>query len=137
MILGDNIFDQDFSKEIQNFKSGGMVFAKQVSDPERFGVVEFDENMKAVSIEEKPAQPKSNYAVVGLYTFDNRVIEIAKNLAPSPRGEIEVTDINKTYLEKGELQVNIFDTLWEDAGTFDSLLRVSNIMAEKAKKTQG
>jgi len=136
MILGDNIFDQDFSKEIQNFKSGGMVFAKQVSDPERFGVVEFDENMKAVSIEEKPAQPKSNYAVVGLYTFDNRVIEIAKNLAPSPRGEIEVTDINKTYLEKGELQVNIFDTLWEDAGTFESLLRVSNIMAEKAKKTQ-
>jgi len=137
MILGDNIFDQDFSNEIRNFKSGGMVFAKQVSDPERFGVVEFDQNMKAISIEEKPAQPKSNYAVVGLYTFDNRVIEIAKNLTPSPRGEIEVTDINRTYLGKGELQVNIFDTLWEDAGTFESLLRVSNIMAEKAKKTQG
>ena len=137
MILGDNIFDQDFSKEIQGFKSGGMVFAKQVEDPERFGVVEFDENMKAVSIEEKPAQPKSNYAVVGLYTFDNRVIEIAKNLTPSPRGEIEVTDINKTYLAKGELQVNIFDTLWEDAGTFESLLRVSNIMAEKDKQNQG
>ena len=133
MILGDNIFEQDFSNEIKNFKSGGMVFAKQVSDPERFGVVEFDQNMKAVSIEEKPAQPKSNYAVVGLYTFDNRVVEIAKNLQPSPRGEIEVTDINRTYLEKGELQVNIFDTLWEDAGTFDSLLRVSNIMAEKYK----
>jgi len=136
MILGDNIFDQDFSNEIKNFKSGGMVFAKQVSDPERFGVVEFDKNMKAISIEEKPAQPKSNYAVVGLYTYDNRVIEIAKNLQPSPRGEIEVTDINRTYLEKGELQVNIFDTLWEDAGTFESLLRVSNIMAEKTKKTQ-
>lgn len=137
MILGDNIFDQDFSNEIKNFKSGGMVFAKQVPDPERFGVVEFDQNMKAVSIEEKPAQPKSNYAVVGLYTYDNRVIEIAKNLQPSARGEIEVTDINRTYLEKGELQVNIFDTLWEDAGTFESLLRVSNIMAEKAKQNQG
>ena len=137
MILGDNIFDQDFSKEIQNFKSGGMVFAKQVSDPERFGVVEFDQNMKAVSIEEKPAQPKSNYAVVGLYTYDNQVIEIAKNLTPSPRGEIEVTDINKTYLKKGELQVNIFDTLWEDAGTFESLLRVSNIMAQKSQQNQG
>jgi len=136
MILGDNIFDQDFSNEIKNFKSGGMVFAKQVSDPERFGVVEFDKNMKAISIEEKPAQPKSNYAVVGLYTYDNRVIEIAKNLQPSPRGEIGGTDINRTYLEKGELQVNIFDTLWEDAGTFESLLRVSNIMAEKTKKTQ-
>ena len=136
MILGDNIFDQDFSKEIQNFKSGAMVFAKKVEDPERFGVVEFDKDMKAVSIEEKPAQPKSNYAVVGLYTYDNRVVEIAKNLKPSDRGEIEITDINRTYLEKGELQVNIFDTLWEDAGTFDSLLHVSNVMAEKEKAKQ-
>jgi glucose-1-phosphate thymidylyltransferase len=139
MILGDNIFDQDFSKEIQNFKSGGMVFARQVEDPERFGVVEFDQNMKAISIEEKPSQPKSNYAVVGLYTYDNQVIDIAKNLKPSDRGEIEITDINKTYLERKELQVNIFDSLWEDAGTFDSLLHVSNIMAqkEKAKQPQG
>ena len=139
MILGDNIFDQDFSPEINNFKSGGMVFAKQVKDPERFGVVEFDKDMKAISIEEKPAQPKSNYAVVGLYSYDNRVVEIAKNLKPSDRGEIEITDINRTYLEKGELQVNIFDTLWEDAGTFDSLLHVSNVMAqkEKAKQSQG
>ena len=139
MILGDNIFDQDFSKEIQNFKSGGMVFAKQVEDPERFGVVEFDKDMKAISIEEKPTSPKSNYAVVGLYSYDNRVVEIAKNLKPSDRGEIEITDINRTYLEKGELQVNIFDTLWEDAGTFESLLHVSNVMAEKekAKQSQG
>jgi glucose-1-phosphate thymidylyltransferase len=114
MILGDNIFDQDFSSEIKNF--------------------EFDQNMKAISIEEKPAAPKSNYAVVGLYTYDNQVVNIAKNLKPSDRGEIEITDINRTYLEKGELQVNIFDTLWEDAGTFDSLLHVSNIMAEKAKQ---
>ena len=139
MILGDNIFEQDFSKEIQNFKSGAMVFAKKVPDPERFGVVEFDQNMKAISIEEKPESPRSNYAVVGLYTYDNRVVEIAKNLKPSDRGEIEITDINRIYLEKGELQVNIFDTLWEDAGTFDSLLHVSNVMAqkEKAKQVQG
>jgi len=139
MILGDNIFDQDFSNEIKNFKSGGMVFAKKVSDPQRFGVVEFDRNMKAISIEEKPESPRSNYAVVGLYTYDNRVIEIAKNLTPSARGEIEITDINNTYLKNGELQVNIFDTLWEDAGTFDSLLHVSNVMAEKekAKQSQG
>ena len=134
MILGDNIFDQDFSKEIKEFESGAMVFAKQVEDPERFGVVEFDQNMKAVSIEEKPANPKSNYAVVGLYTFDNRVVEYAKNLKPSPRGEIEITDLNNIYLQNGEMKVNIFDTLWEDAGTFDSLLRVANIMAEKSKK---
>ncbi len=139
MILGDNIFDQDFSQEIQNFNSGAMVFARKVNDPERFGVVEFDQNMKAVSIEEKPAQPKSNYAVVGLYTYDNKVIDIAKNLKPSDRGEIEITDINRVYLEEGELQVNIFDSLWEDAGTFDSLLHVSNVMAEKerAKQVQG
>ncbi len=139
MILGDNIFDQDFSKEIQDFKSGAMVFAKKVEDPKRFGVVEFDKDMKAISIEEKPESPRSNYAVVGLYSYDNRVVEIAKNLKPSDRGEIEITDINRTYLEKGELQVNIFDTLWEDAGTFDSLLHVSNVMAqkEKAKQSQG
>ncbi|MDD4106961.1 MAG: sugar phosphate nucleotidyltransferase [Candidatus Shapirobacteria bacterium] len=136
MILGDNIFEQNFSKEIQNFKSGAMVFAKKVPDPERFGVVEFDQNMKAISIEEKPASPKSNYAVVGLYTYDNQVVEIARNLKPSERGEIEITDINRHYLEKSQLQVNIFDTLWEDAGTFDSLLHVSNVMAEKEKAKQ-
>lgn len=136
MILGDNIFDQDFSQEIQNFHSGAMVFARKVDDPERFGVVEFDQNMKAISIEEKPAAPKSNYAVVGLYTYDNKVIDIAKNLKPSERGEIEITDINRVYLEKSELQVNIFDSLWEDAGTFDSLLHVSNVMAEKEKAKQ-
>lgn len=136
MILGDNIFDQDFSQEIQNFQSGAMVFARKVEDPERFGVVEFDQNMKAISIEEKPANPKSNYAVVGLYTYDNRVVDFAKNLQPSERGEIEITDINKIYLNNGEIQVNVFDSLWEDAGTFDSLLHVSNVMAEKAKQSQ-
>jgi glucose-1-phosphate thymidylyltransferase len=130
MILGDNIFTQDFSEEIKNFKSGAMVFAKKVEDPERFGVVEFDQNMKAISIEEKPLNPKSNYAVVGLYTYDKRVVEYAKNLKPSPRGEIEITDINNIYLKNNEMKVNVFDSLWEDAGTFDSLLRVSNIMAK-------
>ncbi|MFA7676174.1 MAG: sugar phosphate nucleotidyltransferase [Candidatus Shapirobacteria bacterium] len=132
MILGDNIFDQDFSKEIKNFKGGAMIFAKQVPDPERFGVVEFDKEMRAISIEEKPEKPKSNYAVVGLYTYDNRIVEFAKNLAPSPRGEIEITDLNNIYLKNGEMKVNLFNTLWEDAGTFDSLLRVANIMAKKA-----
>jgi len=133
MILGDNIFDKDFSEDIKSFKGGAMVYAKKVADPERFGVVEFDEKMKALSIEEKPEKPKSNYAVVGLYTYDNRVVEYAKNLDPSPRGEIEITDLNNIYLKNNEMKVNIFDTLWEDAGTFDSLLRVGNIMAEKAK----
>lgn len=131
MILGDNIFEQDFSAEIKSFQKGAMVFAKKVSDPERFGVVEFDQNMNAVSIEEKPTSPKSNYAVVGLYTYDNRVCDFAANLTPSARGEIEITDINNIYLKNGEIKVNLFDSLWEDAGTFDSLLRVSNIMAEK------
>jgi len=136
MILGDNIFEQDFSKEVQDFNGGAMVFAKQVEDPERFGVVEFDQDMKAISIEEKPEKPRSNYAVVGLYTYDNRIVEFAKNLAPSPRCEIEITDLNNIYLKNGEMKVNIFDSLWEDAGTFYSLLRVANIMAEKAKQNQ-
>lgn len=133
MILGDNIFEDDFSEAIRGFKSGAMVFAKKVPDPARFGVVEFDKQMRAVSIEEKPAKPKSDYAVVGLYTYDNRVIEFAKNLKPSERGEIEITDINRIYLEKDELKVNIIDGVWEDAGTFESLLRVSNFMAQKEK----
>jgi glucose-1-phosphate thymidylyltransferase len=136
MILGDNIFDYDFSEYIQNFKKGGMVFAKKVHDPERFGVVEFDKNMKALSIEEKPKEPKSDYAVVGIYTYDNKVINIAKNLKPSDRGEIEITDINNIYLKKGELNVNIIEGVWEDAGTFDSLVRANLIMQEKAKKSE-
>jgi glucose-1-phosphate thymidylyltransferase len=134
MILGDNIFDRDFSKEIKSFKSGALVFAKSVPDPERFGVVEFDKRMHALSIEEKPVKPKSTYAVVGLYTYDNRVVQYAKGLKPSPRGEIEITDINNIYLKNGELQVNIFEGLWEDAGAFESLLRVSNYMAKKSHR---
>lgn len=127
LILGDNIFlGHDFSKEIKNFKTGAMVFAKEVPDPERFGVVEFDKKMKALSIVEKPKKPKSNYAVVGLYTYDNKVVEYAKNLQPSSRGEIEITDLNNAYLKKGQLKVNTFEGTWADAGTFDSLNEIQN-----------
>jgi len=133
LILGDNIFDYDFSESIKSFTTGAKIFAKEVSDPERFGVVEFDAQHKALSIEEKPKSPKSNYAVVGMYIYDNRVVDIAKNLKPSERGEVEITDVNKAYLEKGELEVDVIDGIWEDAGTFDSLLRVNNYWAEKAK----
>jgi len=135
MILGDNIFvDHDFSRAIKSFKSGGMIFAKEVPDPERYGVAEFNKKMKVISIEEKPAKPKSNFAVVGLYTYDNRVIKIAKSLKPSARGEIEITDINNNYLKKNELSVNIIGGIWEDAGTFDSLLSIQNIIAKQAKR---
>jgi glucose-1-phosphate thymidylyltransferase len=134
MILGDNIFDYDFTESIASFKSGGRIFAKEVNDAKRFGVVEFDEHMQALSIEEKPENPKSNFAVVGIYIYDNNVIEIAKNLKPSARGEIEITDINNAYLKKGQLDVNIIDGMWEDAGTFDSLLAVNNYWAIKNKR---
>jgi len=136
MILGDNIFlGQDFSDDIKNFKSGGMIFAKEVPDPERYGVVEFGPNKEVISIEEKPVNPKSNYAIVGLYTFDHRVCQAAKGLSPSARGELEITDIHKYFLNKGELKVNTFEGIWEDAGTFDSLLGVSNKVAEMSKLT--
>lgn len=133
MILGDNIFDFDFSESIKNFKSGAKIFAKEVNDPERFGVVEFDANGKALSIEEKPKSPKSTFAVVGMYIYDNKVIDIAKSLKPSERGEVEITDVNNAYLEKGKLQVDTIQGIWEDAGTFDSLLRINNYWALKAK----
>lgn len=131
MILGDNIFEDDFSEDIKNFKSGAKVFAKEVSDPKRFGVVEFDENRKAISIEEKPQNPKSNYCVTGLYVYDNQVVNIAKNLKPSPRGELEITDVNKVYLEKGELDVAMVGGAWVDAGTFDSLLEAQILAKNK------
>lgn len=126
LILGDNIFyGSKLSKVLQRCAqpTGGIVFAYEVADPERYGVVDFDENFTAQSIEEKPSNPKSNFAVPGLYFYDNRVIEIAKNLKPSPRGEYEITDINKVYLEEGLLKVEIMDrgTAWLDTGTFDSL----------------
>lgn len=131
MILGDNIFEDDFSEDIKSFKSGAKVFAKQVPDPERFGVVEFDDNQKAISIEEKPQNPKSNYCLTGLYVYDNQVVEMAKSLKPSARGELEITDINKIYLEKGELDVALVHGAWIDAGTFDSLLEAQILAKEK------
>lgn len=131
MILGDNIFEDDFSEDIKSFKSGAKIFAKQVSDPERFGVVKFDENMQAEEIVEKPQTYLSNYAVTGLYVYDNRVVEAAKSIKPSPRGELEITDLNNWYLKKDELSVAQVEGEWLDAGTFDSLLKAQVFAKEK------
>src|SRR3989338_1806831 len=131
MILGDNIFADDLSRDIKSFVKGGKIFAKEVPDPERFGIVEFDKNMKAVSIEEKPKNPKSNYCVTGLYVYDNRVVGIAKNLKPYDRLEYEITDVNKKYLEMEELEVAMVRGEWVDTGTFDSLLAAQNLAKEK------
>lgn len=133
LILGDNIFYgsglQKLMLESKN-PAGGVVFAYHVSDPERYGVVEFDANNKAISIEEKPAHPKSNYAVPGLYFYNNSVIEVARNIKPSPRGEYEITDVNRFYLEQGKLQVGTLSrgTAWLDTGTFASLLQASQFV---------
>lgn len=131
MILGDNIFEDDFSEDIKNFKSGGKVFAKKVPDPERFGVVRFDGDMKAVKIEEKPKEWLSDYAITGLYIYDSRVVEAAKQVQPSERGELEITELHNWYLKKGELEVAMVNGEWIDAGTFDSLLRAQNFAKEK------
>ena len=122
MILGDNIFEHDFADDIRTFEGGGRIFALEVPDPERFGVVEFDEHNKVVSIEEKQKNPRSNFAIPGLYIFDNRVIDFAKNVQPSTRGEIEITDLHNCYLQMGELDVRRVTGKLFDAGTFDSLL---------------
>lgn len=131
MILGDNIFEDDFSAEIKNFKSGGKVFAVKVPDPERSGVVVFDDKMRAVKIVEKPKEWISDYAIPGLYIYDNRVIEVAKRVKPSSRGEIEIVDLHNWYLEKGELEVGLVKGKWLDAGTFDSLLEAGVYVKEK------
>ncbi len=133
LILGDNIFFGSNLQELlieSNSPDGGIVFAYHVSDPERYGVVEFDQNMKAMSIEEKPKQPKSNYAVPGLYFYDNHVVKIAKDLKPSARGEYEITDVNKIYLEQGKLKVGVLNrgTAWLDTGTFDSLMQAAQFV---------
>lgn len=141
LILGDNIFyGSNMANVLKASKNpqGGVVFAYRVSDPERYGVVEFDEDMKALSIEEKPEFPKSDYAVPGLYFYDNRVVDIAKNLKPSQRGELEITDVNKKYLEWGELEVGVLDrgTAWLDTGTFASLQQAGQFV-EVIEERQG
>ena len=133
LILGDNIFYGAGFQELMmqnNDPDGGVVFAYHVSDPQRYGVVEFDDNYKAISIEEKPVNPKSNYAVPGLYFYDNTVVEIAKNIKPGKRGEYEITDVNRCYLEEGKLKVGILSrgTAWLDTGTFTSLLQASQFV---------
>ncbi len=141
LVLGDNIFyGSGLGKLLANNNDpeGGVIFAYHVSDPERYGVVEFDKNQNAISIEEKPKYPKSNYAVPGLYFYDNSVIEVAKNLKPSARGEYEITDINKYYLQQGKLKVGILNrgTAWLDTGTFESLLQASQFV-EVIEQRQG
>ncbi len=141
LVLGDNIFyGVGLGSQLKNLANveGGYVFAYQVSDPERYGVVEFDAEMKAISIEEKPQQPKSNYAVPGLYFYDNEVVKIARELKPSARGEYEITDVNKEYLRQGKLKVAVLDrgTAWLDTGTFDSLSDASEFV-RVIEKRQG
>jgi glucose-1-phosphate thymidylyltransferase len=133
LVLGDNIFYGDgMAKLLQQSANpeGGVVFAYQVSDPERYGVVEFDDQKNVISIEEKPTQPKSDYAVPGLYFYDNDVVHIAKNIKPSPRGEYEITDVNKVYLERGKLKVGVLSrgTAWLDTGTFASLMQAGQFV---------
>jgi len=133
LILGDNIFYGSGLPSLlraNNKPDGGVVYAYHVTDPERYGVVEFDEGFKAISIEEKPLKPKSNYAVPGIYFYDNSVVEIAKQIKPSKRGELEITDINKAYLEKGKLEVTVLDRgiAWLDTGTFDSLMQAGQFV---------
>lgn len=141
LILGDNIFyGSNLNETLKSCRNpqGGIVFAYHVSDPERYGVVDFDQNLKALSIEEKPSEPKSSFAVPGLYFYDNSVLEIAKNLKPSARGELEITDVNKIYLEKGGLSVRIMSrgTAWLDTGTFGSLMQAGQFV-EVIEERQG
>ncbi len=141
LILGDNIFYGTGLAELlqaNNNPDGGIIYAYHVHDPERYGVVDFDKDGKVLSIEEKPAQPKSNYAVPGIYFYDNDVLDIAANIQPSPRGELEITDVNKEYLKRGKLQVSILDrgTAWLDTGTFQSLMQAGQFV-EVIEERQG
>lgn len=134
MILGDNIFPASVAAQIADFTRGGRVFAYKVPDPDRYGVVQFDDHQKAVRIEEKPKEWISDYAITGLYVYDNRVAQFAKEVQPSERGEIEITELHKRYLELGELDVRFVDGRWFDAGTFDSLLDASNHIAAQHRQ---
>ena len=131
LVLGDNIFEDDFTQAIQTFERGGRVFAKEVPDPNRFGVVEFDEQQRAISIEEKPENPKSSFAVTGLYIYDNTVVQKAKSLRPSERGEYEITDLNNLYLQEGTLDVAFVNGKWMDTGTFESLYEAITFVRER------
>lgn len=133
LVLGDNIFyGGEMDKQLQHNSDpdGGIVYAYHVQDPQRYGVVEFDKHQKVISIEEKPKTPKSNYAIPGIYFYDNQVVDIARNLKPSARGELEITDVNKAYLDMGKLQVSVLSrgTAWLDTGTFDSLMQAGNFV---------
>lgn len=134
LILGDNIFEADLTEAITNFKSGATVFAKEVPDPERFGVVKFNDQKQAEIIIEKPKEFISNFAVTGVYIYDNKVVEAAKSLKPSERGELEITDLNNWYLNKGELNVEIMDGDWIDAGTFESYYHANAWAYERDNK---
>lgn len=130
LVLGDNIFEDDFTEAIRSFVSGGRIFAKKVSDPERFGVVEFGSDGKVISIEEKPSAPKSDYAIPGIYIFEPSVVLAAKNLVPSERGEIEITDLHRHYLEQGTLDVRVLEGAYFDTGTHESLFEASAYVRE-------
>lgn len=132
LILGDNLFEDDFTEAVQTFQKGARVFAKEVSDPERYGVVEFDSNNKAISIVEKPTEPKSNYCVTGFYIYDNTVVQKAKDLQPSARGELEITDLNMEYLKEGTLDVAFVNGKWMDTGTFEAMFEAIVFAREKA-----
>lgn len=141
LVLGDNIFygsNLETLLAANNNPDGGVIFAHRVSDPERYGVVEFDDNHKAISIEEKPSNPRSNFAVPGLYFYDNSVVEVAKNIKPSPRGELEITDVNRHYLDEGDLKVAVLNrgTAWLDTGTIDSLMHAGQFI-QVIEKRQG
>lgn len=134
MILGDNLFEDDFSEALQSFQSGARIFAKEVSEPERFGVVEVEKSnggWKALSVEEKPEKPKSSYAITGLYTFDTSVVAKTKNLKPSLRGELEITDLIRIYLEENKLDVRLVDGKWIDTGTFESMYAATEFVRKR------
>jgi glucose-1-phosphate thymidylyltransferase len=131
LILGDNIFEDDFTEDIRSFQKGAKIFAKKVKDPERFGVVEINNKAEVLSIEEKPLKPKSNLAITGLYIYDHRVIDVAKKLKPSARGELEIVDLHNWYLARHELEVSLVHGAWIDAGTFDSLLEAQSLARDR------